>query len=163
MSFATPADLLLRFDTNLVGMLVNDNSQKLTPHELRTDLALQAALDDATGTIESALFVAYKYTAAELATVTANSASLLKRLCCDLAIVMLCQRRGYDYSDKYPLLDLTLETIQQLRYGERVLDLAGNEQGGLPAASHVSVCQQRRVGLVVANYHIFPINGSGAY
>jgi len=163
MSYATPADILLRFDANLLGMLVNDNSQKLTPMQLQTDSALQAALDDATGIIESALYVAYKYTAAEIATVTAGSVSLLKRLCCDLAIVMLCQRRAYDYADKYPMLNLTLDLIQKLRYGERVLDFGPNENAGLSAATKVTLVQQECAGLVVSNYRIFPVNKNRDY
>lgn len=155
-SYATPADLLLRYDANLLGMLVNDNSQQLSPAQLQNDAATQAALDDATGIIQSALYVAYKYTAAEIATATAESLSLLRRLCCDLAIVMLCQRRGYDYNDKYPMLALSLELIQQLRNGERVLDIGGNEKAGLAAATFPSLCQQRYAGFVVNNQRVFP-------
>ena len=43
MSYATPADLMLRFDANLLGMLVNDNSQQLTPVQINSDAATLAA------------------------------------------------------------------------------------------------------------------------
>ena len=161
MSYATPADLMLRFDANLLGMLVNDNSQQLTPVQINSDAATLAALQDATGIIESALYVAYKYTAADMLHLSANSASLLKRLCCDYAIVMLCQRRGYDYHDKYPMLDLSVELVQKLRFGERVLDFADNKQAGLAAVSRPSVIQQQQAGLVTTNTNIFPIKTCG--
>ncbi len=160
-SYATPSDLMLRYDSNLLGMLVNDNSQKIAPSAILNDPATQAALDDATGIINSALYVAYKYTASQIAGVTSESASLLKRLCCDLAVVMLCQRRGFDYSDKYPLLNLTLDIIERLRSGERVLDLAANESAGNTKNCNVTVVQQERAGLVVTNFRIFPMRSRG--
>lgn len=159
MSYGTPSDLLLRFDSNLIGQLVNDSGNKISPQECQTNAAVQAALDDATGMINAALYVAYKYTAAQIATITDESRSLLKRLCCDLAIVMICQRRGYSYDDKFPMVGLSLETLQQLRNGERVLNLAANEQAGLAASSTVSLAQQRRIGLVVSDPRVFPVNG----
>jgi phage gp36-like protein len=156
MSLASPQDLLDRFDARLLGQLVNDTQTPLDPTQFLSSPVAQAALDDATGIVYAALFVAYKYTATQIAGVTAESASLLKRLCCDLAIVMLCQRRGWDYLDKFPMVQLSLEMIQQLRNGERVLDLAANEQAGLAAASLASLAQQRRIGLVTTEWHYFP-------
>ena len=160
---AAPADLILRFDANLLGQLVNDENTQLTPTQLLSDPVTQAHLDDAAGMVLAALYTAYKYTPTELSQVTPTSASLLKRLCCDLAIVMICQRRGYDYSDKFPMLGISLTMIQQLRNGERVLDLASNEEAGLVAATRVGSVQQMRAGLVTANWHLFPLPGAGAY
>lgn len=154
---AAPADLLLRFDNNLIGQLVNDSSQQQTPAQLLTNNVVQAHLDDAAGFVLAALYVAYKYTPAEIAGLTATSASLLKRLTCDLAIVMICQRRGYDYGDKFPMVGLSLEMIQQLRNGERVLDVAGNEAAGLSSATRVTVVQQEQAGLVISNCRLFPV------
>ena len=160
-NLAQPSDLLLRFDSNLLGQVVNDQGQQQTSTALLTNAALHAALDDAAGTVYAALYVAYKYTAAELSTLDSPSTSLLTRLVCDLAIVMLCQRRGYSYDDKYPMVGLSLEMIQQLRNGERVLNLAGNESAGLSASVHPSICLQERIGLVTADYHMFPMRGAG--
>ena len=156
-SYATPSDLMLRYDSNLLGMLVNDNSQKIAPSAILNDPATQAALDDATGIINSALYVAYKYTATQMANLTHNSSSLLKRLCCDIAIVILCNRRGYDYTDKYEILQMSLDIVQKLRYGERVLDFAPNESAGNAAVASVSVVQQQQAGLVTTNFRYFPI------
>jgi hypothetical protein len=128
-----------------------------------SDPNLQAALDDGTGLIYAALFVAYKYTRQDIANLPVESLNLLKRINCDLAIVYLCQRRGYDYSDKFPMVELSLETIQQLRNGERVLDLAAQEKAGLTASTHVTSCQQRRDGLVITEYRFFPLKGRTPY
>ena len=162
MSLATPADLLLRFDSNLLGQLCNDSSQKLTPAELRSSAVVQKALDYATALITSALYVAYKYKSTDVSALTGEPAALLNGICCDLAMVWLCQRRGYDYSDKYPMLGLALETIQQLRNGERVLDLPANERAGNTFNKTVSLVTQRRAGLVITNFRLFPIPGQNS-
>ena len=154
---AKPSDMLLRFDKNLLGQLVNDDSQQLTPLELLSDPALQAALDDAAGMILSALYVAYKYTATDILNVSDETASMLRRLACDLAVVYICQRRGYGYEDKFPMVALSVQQIQLLRNGERVLSLGPNEQAGLAVATRASVIQQARAGLVIANYRVFPV------
>jgi phage gp36-like protein len=161
MSYASPSDLLLRFDNNLLGMLVNDNSVQQTPTQLLTNAPLQAALDDASGAIESALYTAYKYTANDLQNLTHNSASLLKRITCDIAIVYLCQRRGYDYKDKFPMSETSFEILQKLRYGERVLDFADNEQAGLSATDYISTVQLEHDGFVTTNANYFPSCGCG--
>ena len=95
MSYATPSDIILRFDVNLLGQLCSDNGTQLTPTQLLSNPNLQAALDDSTGIIESALFTAYKYTATDLSNLTYNALSMLKRLTCDLAVVMVAPSPPY--------------------------------------------------------------------
>lgn len=162
-SLAAPADLLVRFDARLLGQLVNDGNVQVTPGALLTDPVIQEHLDQSAGEVFAALYVAYKYTAAELATVTNTTASLLKKLVCDLAIVTLCQRRGMSYEDKFPMVEASLGMVQMLRNGERVLDLAGNEQAGLAQAVVPMVCWQRRAGLIVTERHFFPGCNYGEY
>ena len=162
-SLASPADLLLRYDARLLGQLAGDVNVQLTPAQLLTNPVIQEHLDQGAGEVFAALYVAYKYTAAELATVTNTTASLLKKLVCAQAVVTLCERRGISYEDKFPMAANSLEMLQMLRNGERVLDLAGNEQAGLAQAVVPAVCWQRRAGLVVTERHFFPGCNYGEY
>ena len=162
-NLAQPSDMLVRFDTRLVGDLVWDTNERASSEQLAQNAVVQEHLDQAAGNVYAALYVAYKYTAAELANITPTTASMLRGIVCDLAIVTLCQRRGRSYADKFPMVESSLFMLQALRNGERVLDLAAQEQAGLAAATVPSLCYTTRRMFVINNYHIFPLRGRSPY
>lgn len=95
MSYATPADLLARYDRRTIGQLVRDDGVQATESELLSSNVVQAALDDAAGEIDAALLVGGKYRPSELAELAGNARSLLIRITCWIAMRHLWGRRPY--------------------------------------------------------------------
>lgn len=134
MSFATPAEFLERYDARIFGDVVRDNDEQATPAELLTDPNLQAALNDASGLIESACLVGERYTPTDLEALTGNSLYHLKRICCDVAMALLLQRRPSSDPDKdTERLEIAEKHLDKLRDGERVFYRGDNvDQAGVP-------------------------------
>ena len=121
--YATPQNLLDRFDVRLLGDLCQDGNSRLSEAALLTNTKLSEALKDASGMVESAALVGKRYEVTDLSGLTGNSKSLLVRIVCDLAIVWLCQRRGYSVKDKFPMADESLKILDRIRLGERVFNV----------------------------------------
>lgn len=95
-SYLSAAEFLKRVDVRTVGDLCSDSNTRLTPTQLLTDDNLAAALLDASGELESAVFVGKKYQPADLAVMVATpSAGQAKiyRLLTAIAKVFLVERR----------------------------------------------------------------------
>lgn len=121
MSYATPADFLKRYDARITGDLVRDDDEQATPAELLDDDNLQAALDDASGDIDSALIVGERYTPLDLQALTGNSQTLLIRMCCDIAMAYLLRRRPSKDADRDAArLELAEKHLQRLQDGDQV-------------------------------------------
>lgn len=127
MAYATPQDLLNRYDARRIADLVSDSGQRtLAP---QSSPVVAACLDDASGAVDAACRVAQRYTSADLAGLTGNANALLVRLVCDLAFGMLVARRGYTANDAAvmaPREKSALEMLEALRRGERIF--SGEEQ-----------------------------------
>jgi len=104
MSYATPADLLARVDTQIVGDLITDDDPEtgLRDRPSRDEIlstaseansVLQTALDDASGDVLAALGKAKRYTSAQLSGLTGVALAKLKRIVCDIATSYLFDRR----------------------------------------------------------------------
>lgn len=156
MSYATPADLLVRYDARLLGDLVQDANVRLTSAQLLTDANVIAALLDASGLIESACFVGQRYTSANLNGLTGNSLGLIKRLTCDFAFAFLRMRRGYDY-EQFPLVKESYKLLDRLRLGERVFDVAEVEAKGNPTSNVISLATILAQNKVSTQFHFFPL------
>ena len=129
MSYATPNDIIARYDFRTLGDLVGDDGSRKNVAELQVNTNLQAALDDASGLLESACFVGSRYTHDDLNGLTGNSLALIKRLTCDFAFAFLRQRRGYDL-EQFPLVNESFHYLDRLRLGERVFDVGEVEEAG---------------------------------
>ena len=121
MAYASSTDLVARFDENTIRDLASDSGHQVTD---LTCPVVTAALDDASGQIDSALFNGKAYDADDLAALTGNSLALLKRICCELAMCFLMGRRPEKYGEDsiremYERADGFLERIRQ---GERIFD-----------------------------------------
>lgn len=124
MSYATPSDMLARYDARRLGDLVNDDGTRATSTALLTDPNLQAALDDASGMLDAAIQRGQKYTVQDIASIVAattssnplyNSYKLLVRLCCDLAYGLLVGRRAYNATDTAAQAPRYVEALRQLQ------------------------------------------------
>ena len=80
MAYASVADLKKRFDVRTLGDLASDDGTQVASANLPADENVLAALDDASGEIDSAVLVARRYTTSDLTALTGNSLAYLKRL-----------------------------------------------------------------------------------
>lgn len=154
MSYATPAQLLQRYDARTIGDLVSDSGDQVTPTALLSDANLLAQLDDASGEIESALLQAGRYSAGDLSgllTSNSNTRFVLIRLTCDIAMRLLAERRPwYELNDAYQRRVANADaTLDKLRKGERVFDLEPVKDAGLPEANTPSLESVENLNLTV--------------
>lgn len=95
-SYASGQDYLARYDSRLFGDLVRDDGTQEPEDSLPIHPKLLTALQDAYGKIISSIVVGNRYTLAQLdpANLAPEALDYLKRLNCDLAMLMLKRRRG---------------------------------------------------------------------
>jgi hypothetical protein len=94
-----------------------------------TSPVVAAVLDDAAGILDSACRVGGRYSLADLANMSGSGHSLLVRLSCDIAYSLLVARRGYSAADMKsmaPQMDWVNSMLDNLRKGDRVLDIFGH-------------------------------------
>ena len=156
MSYITNAEFLQRFDARLIGDLVQDANSRTSSANLLVDANLSAILADASGWIESACFVGERYSAADLTGLGPNSLAFLKRLVADIALVLLCQRRGFSYKDKFPLLEESMKTLDRLRLGERVFNVSEVKDKGNPTSDVISYATLEGQNLISMHNRVFP-------
>ena len=125
-SYAQPSDLIIAYDANQVGDLVNDDKTRATASQITTVTSSPgpyqttlAKLKWASGQVEAACLVAGRYQPSDLAALTGMLLALLIDLVCDLAYWKLTIRR-------YPGTKLTdqakgaLDLLSDLRFGQRI-------------------------------------------
>jgi phage gp36-like protein len=127
MSYASPADLIARYDRNDVGMLCSDDKRAVSEVDLPTNQQCLVALLDASGMVDSALFVGNRYSAADLANLTDNSTGLLKRVICDIAMGLLINRRpGWNPEKAKAIWELADSHLERLRNGENTFNIVND-------------------------------------
>lgn len=162
MPYATSSQFLERYDRRRVGELCRDNNTSATTGEIVSpDAVVLAMLNDASGMIDSAVRAGRRYSTSDLAALPTNSNYLLVRLCCDLAYGLLVARRGYNATDQFamsPLYTAALQTLEQLRNGERVFVTDGAMDAGLPTTAvigrdinHITAEASRHFGVLDTN------------
>lgn len=150
MSYASPSQMLERYDARTLGDIVSDVGGRVTSAALLTDTNLQAALDDASGEIESALYQARRYSAADLAALTGNSLKLLVRLTCQIAFGHLWERRPWsDDEQRERAIERADKALERLRKGEHVFDLDGPKDAGLPDVAQPTISSIESLSLTV--------------
>lgn len=93
MSYADGADLIKRYDVDVIGTLCQDDREEIDRDVIATHENVLTALMDASGEIDVKLLSGGRYTPAQLAALTGNSQSLLKKVCCAIAMANLFERR----------------------------------------------------------------------
>ena len=147
MPYASPDDMLLRYDARTIGDLVNDNNNRQTPTQLQTNAALLAALSSASGEINSATLYGERYTVLELQSLTGDDQEFLTALNCDLAFGRLNLRRGNDPA-KFPAFIQAKELLERLRQGSLLFNVAGDVATGVVAEEFPSYTTYATVNLV---------------
>lgn len=148
--YCSAAQFLARVDNNLVGELVTDLPPALTSGvqppqyptstQLLTNPSVLTALADASGLIESQALIGARYAPSDLLNLTGNSASFLQRICADIALYYLWNRRDGQnpptlVSQRY---DQSLAHLDRLAAGEAIFAFVETEQAGLPSSEFVT-------------------------
>lgn len=129
MAYANIDDLMRRYDARVVGQLSSDDNSTAPDNN-----NIQAALDDATSKINLAALQGSQYTVLQLQTLVAGGDTTLTRMNCDLALLFLAQRRSMGLPSKFEgVLRNTLELLDMLRKGQRVLNVPENRVADLAA------------------------------
>lgn len=147
MSYSSPSDILARYDSRSLGDLCSDSGTRLTPTQLLTDTNLQAALDDASGLVNSAAVYGQRYTPAELAALTDVDLALLKRLVCDLAFAYLVGRRGND-PEAYQSTKQAQDMLERIKQGQRLFAVPGEIAAGLEDINFPSIVDYTTINLL---------------
>ncbi len=127
--YASPQDLLERYDVRTVGELASDTGIPLTAQQMKTSARILAAILDASGALESACIVGNRYTPHDLQSLTGASANFCKMLVCDLAMGRLVMARPT--KDETPqFYTMALQWLERLRLGERIFGLQETADAG---------------------------------
>jgi phage gp36-like protein len=164
MAYASSSDLTARYDSRIIRDLASDTGTPVSEGALATDTRVSAALDDASGRIDSALTVARIYSTDDLDALTGNSLALLKRITCELAMAFLISRR------QEKMLDGSTAEVEQkgedyldrLRKGERLFGEAeAAKDAGLPSVDGPTSVEYAELNLLPdRTKHFFPSRAS---
>lgn len=148
MSYATPADLAVRFDESTISDLASDTGEPVA--DISTDTNVLAAMEDASGRVDAALLMARMYSPADLGALTGNSQGLLKRIVCELAMAFLIERRPEKFNGDRPenVRRAAEDYLDLLRRGERIFNVEGVKDAGLPEIDGPTVTQYNRLNLL---------------
>lgn len=149
-AYATPDEWADRYDANDLGQLASDTGQPIG--DLSTSTRLLALLADASGRVESAATVGGLYTAADLAALTGNSGSDLKRLVCDLAMCFLLEVRPGKYTTEFirEKRDQVEARLEQLRKGVNIFNVDSVIEGGKATTDGPSAVEYQTLNLITS-------------
>jgi phage gp36-like protein len=148
-SYATPADLVTRYDHTTIKDLASDTGEPIA--DVTDDSIVLAALQDASGKIDAALSVSQMYDPEDdLEALTGNSLALLKLICCQLAMAFLLSRRPEKYGQESisKVKQEAEEYLEMLRRGERVFGSPAHEAAGLPTIDGMSSVDYTRLNML---------------
>lgn len=133
--YATGSDLIERYDARVLGDLLADDNTSVALADVPTHPKVLVALTDAAGDIDAALMAGERYSRADLEALAGPSRALLTRITCEIAATYLEMRRMTIDVDKLTALkELAERTLNRLRKGEIVFNLAPQKDAGLPDA-----------------------------
>jgi len=147
MSYATPQDLIDRYDQRVLADLASDDG---TPGTVPTSRRISAALDAAGGQIDAACQAGQVYSADDLAGLTGNARALLVDLVCELAMVRLMSTRLEKYgNDQVEAVRKRCEEyLDRLRRGERLFPLPAQLSAGTPRIDGPTAVDYQRLNLL---------------
>lgn len=136
MAYATGADLVKRYDVDLIGDLATDDRESLDRAAVPTHPHVVAALEDASGEIDVALMCGGKYTPQQLAAMNTNtvagySRQHLIRVTCAIAMQLLFERRpGLRPEMAEAIGKQSRAHVEALRRGDNVFGISENLDAG---------------------------------
>jgi len=132
MPYATPDDMIARFDVRTLGDHAADGDTRVSAADLVTNAKMIAMLADASGQVNAACLQGERYSVEDLGGLTGDSAAFLVRLTCDIAFGHLWRRRPYtdDNEARAEAIRQADDHLTRLRDGEWVFDVAENKEAG---------------------------------
>jgi len=162
MPYANANDFLQRYDVRLIGDLVSDDGTRVNPGDLPNHTVVLAVLNDASATVDAAVYVGNRYTPDQLANLSDTAAAFVRRLVCDLALIYIKRRRGrFDPEKDAALLREVNDTLAGLRDGKDLLLLTGQTEASastieLVRPELISVNRPRTIQNETRNYYPNP-------
>lgn len=148
-TYATGAQLLERYDARVLGDLVADDNTQVAAAALPANSIIVAALEDASGDIEAALFVGRRYSPADLSGLTGNSQKHLIRITCDIAVSYLLRRRVEQNPERAAAQAQLAEShLEMLRDGVNVFGLDPQMDAGKPTTTGPSTPDFTNLNLI---------------
>lgn len=155
--YATAAQVLERKDWRDIGDLVSDDGDQVSEAGLATDAKLTAAIADASGDIETALFAGGRYDASDLEGLTGNAASHLVRITTEITMYHLLCRRPRANSEMLEYYAKLRETyLDPLRQGQNVFNIEEKIEAGRASVDGPTTQEYNDLNLVrdrVRNYY----------
>lgn len=149
MAYADAFDLVDRKSAQTIGDLVSDSGEAVDEGDLSSNARVTAALDSASGAIESALLAGGRYSTADLGSLSGNGLAYLKMITCDIAMTYLFARKPTTSVDEYKAAqDLADVHLERLRKGERIFNIAEVVTAGVPSYSGPTVPELRELNLI---------------
>lgn len=153
LGYCTIAEFLNFADLRTVGDLVSDTDERET--SLTNNDVLLAAIQRASGMVESAAVIGNRYLPSDLAALTGSAQQLLIGLVADLVIGILYKRRP-NKGDPPGSYKEALDMLQQLREGERIFPTQESADAGLPEHQiETPIDVENRNGLSVVAHRYF--------
>ncbi len=140
MPYATPADLILYFDSRTIGGIASDDGTNVSESDQQTDPKIVASLDAASGQINAACLQGERYSIADIGGLIGDSRAFLEQLTCVVAMGILWRRKPYPEDNQAitSMLQWGEETLGRLRSGEWVWDVAENKAAGRAEVKGIS-------------------------
>ena len=138
MPYATPADLIERFDARIIASVVLDDGSTENVALLPANTKVLNALSEASGDINTAILKGDRYQVSDLEALTGDDKQSLVGLCCVMAFLKLMRRRMYaaDEQKKYAeMIRERDEMLKLLRDGSAVFNIQAAHEAGLPDGS----------------------------
>lgn len=155
-AYATPADMMLRFDRGDIGQLCSDDKNIVSPQDLPNNPVCLTALQDAAGEIEAALLVSNRYSVADLQALTGNSLSVLVSMNCLVAMRRLTDRRfGWNPEKSKAIREASDTQLEKLRKGENTFNIQAAMDAGEPVVDGPTMAQFDSIGLIRDNINNF--------
>ena len=130
--YVSVAKFLERYDQRTVGDLVSDDDNAVHPNSLPTNVNLLTLIGDASGDIDAALLVGKLYSTSDLEGLTGNALSLLQRMCSEITMYYLHDRRPTFNPEKLDNYDrLRSRHLERLRKGENIFNLDANKDASV--------------------------------
>jgi len=159
-AYADSDDMIARFDERTLKELTSDGNTPTV--SLAASGALTAAMADATGAIDAALFVGNQYQPGDLDDLTGESQSYLKRITCTIAMSYLVARRPEKYGKASKQMSEDVQELLELfRSGVRVFDVDGNKAAGTPTIDGPRAVDYERMNMIRdRTRHFYPSRAS---
>lgn len=160
-AYADADDLIARYDTRILGDLVNDSGERITEAELSGNSKITTALEGASGELNANVLRGNRYSVSDISALTGNDLVFLKDIICTLAFARLYRRRSWvEISDSMKeSMEYAERKLKALGNGEVIFNIEDTRNAGAPSVTAVSRVEITRDWELVADKcrgHIYP-------